>query len=87
MPRLIAALAAGALVIGTAAPVSADNFNPLRTMKRAVDLGLDTAHRAVDLGLDTAEGAFDVAEDVVTPDKCRPGKYYKGADGRWYECH
>ena len=86
MSRLIAALAAAALVIGTAAPVSAD-FNPLRTVKKAVDLGLDTAHRAVDLGLDTAEGAFDVAKDAVTPDKCRPGKYYKGADGRWYECH
>jgi hypothetical protein len=86
MTRLIVMLAASALIIGTAAPVSADSFNPLRTVKRAVDLGLDTAHRAVDLGLDTAKGAFDVAEDAVTPDNCRPGQHYKGRDGRWHEC-
>ena len=87
MSRLIATLATAALIFGTAGPVSADSFNPFRTVKKAVDLGLDTAHRAVDLGLDTAKGAFDVAEDAVTPDKCRPGKYYKGHDGRWHECH
>jgi hypothetical protein len=86
MSRPTAALAAGLFIIASAGPVSADNFNPLRTMKKAVDLGLDTAHRAVDLGLDTAEGAFDVAKDAVTPDKCRPGKYYKSRDGRWHEC-
>ena len=87
MTRLIAIIAAGMLIVGTAAPVSADGFHPLRTVKKAVDLGLNTAHRAVDLGLDTAAGAVDVAKDVVTFDNCRPGKYYKGYDGRWHACH
>ena len=86
MTRLIATLAACLLILAGAAPVSADGFHPLRTMKSTVDLGLHTAHRAVDLGLDTAEGAFDVAKDVVTPDNCRPGARYKGSDGRWHEC-
>jgi hypothetical protein len=87
MSRLIATLAAAMFIAGTAAPVSADGFHPLRTVRKAVNLGLDTAHRAVDLGLDTAAGAVDVAKDAVTFDNCRPRAHYKGADGRWHECH
>jgi hypothetical protein len=79
MSRLIATCVAGIIIIGTVAPVAADGFHPFRTARKAANLGLDTAHRAVDLGLDTAKGAFDVARDAVTPDNCRPGKYYKAA--------
>jgi len=89
MPKLISIFAACALVIGASAPPAwADSsFHPLRTARAAANLGLNTARKAVDLGLDTAAGAVDVAKDAVTLDNCRPGARYKGADGRWHDCH
>jgi len=87
MSRLITVLVATLIIGATAAPVSAERFHPLRTARSAVNLGLDTAHRAVDLGLDAAKDVADVVKDAVTFDNCRPGAHYKGADGRWHECH
>lgn len=80
MSKTFLALAASALILGASiAPAMAD-FHPLRTARAAAHLGLSTAKSAVDLGLDTAH-------DIVTPDNCRHGTRYKGADGHWYRCH
>jgi len=81
-------ISVSALAIALAAsPALAGDFNPLKTAKRAVDLGLDTAHKAVDLGLETAEEAADAAEDAVTlDDNCPRGERYKGSDGNWHTC-
>jgi hypothetical protein len=87
MSRLIAMLAVAGLFLGVAGPVSAESFHPLRTARALAHFGLNTAHLAVDLGLDTAKGAVNVVEDAVTPDNCRPGAYYKGANGRWHKCY
>jgi len=81
-------LAAAALILAVSAPpVSADSgFHPLRTARAAAQLGLDTAEKAVDLGLETAEEAVELAEDIVDFDDCRPGAYYKDAEGRTHRC-
>ena len=88
MRKLTLLLATCVLVMGTTVgPASAGStFNPFRTARAAVDLGLDTAKRAVDLGIETAEEVAGEIEDAVTPDNCRPGTRYKDTQGRWHTC-
>ncbi len=87
MTKLISVLAAAGLFMAIAVEnvEAGQGFNPLRTVKSAVDLGLNTAKRAVDLGLDTAKGAVNVAKNAV-PDNCPSGERYRGRDGEWHAC-
>jgi len=86
MSRLIKVLVVAVSVVAIAAPAAAGDFNPLRTVQEAVDLGVDTARRAVDLGLETAEEAVDVEKDVVTADNCERGERYRDSEGHWHTC-
>jgi hypothetical protein len=88
MTKLVAVLAATGLLIGISVESveAGQAFHPLRTIRSAANLGLNTAKRAVDLGLDTAKGAVDVAKNAVTPDNCPRGERYRGRDGEWHIC-
>jgi len=102
MSRILVAVSAAALAlaISSTPSLAGSGFNPLKIVRNAVDLGLDTAKRAVDLGLDTADRAVDVAEDAVTPElprprpaeqsaamrECHSGELYRDAAGDWQTC-
>jgi len=88
--RIVLAAAMALAVALTAVPAEAGKrkigFHPLRTVKQAANLGLDTARGAVNLGVNTASGAVNVAKDAVSTDRCPTGHRYRGRDHRWHTC-
>ena len=86
MRKLTLLLTAAALTAAIASPASAGQFNPLRTARNAVYIGLDTAKRTIDLGIDTGQEVASDIGDALTPDNCRPGTRYKDSQGHWHTC-